>query len=122
MNDFSFVAERLPLPKKEVFDHTHPLWNERKCHVFGDTNVLIEGIPQAQLLTKSVVVDGLPASVQQAIDSTQIPGRSDAFMQEMVRTSFLFEAEQEKLPIRRNPEKPAHNLRRDYGITDSRRK
>lgn len=120
--NFSFTIERGYLPKEEVFDSTHPLWKEQKCHIFGDSNVLIEGMRQAQLLTKSAVVDGLPASVEQVIDSIKIPSRSDAFMQDAVRTSFLFDAQQEKLPIRKVPEKPAYVLPRDYGITDFRRK
>lgn len=77
---------------------------------------------QAQLLTKSAVVDGLPAGVEQVIDSVKIPSRSDAFMQDVVRTSFLFDAQQEKLPKRKVPDRPAYVLPRDYGITEFRRK
>ncbi|XP_037042420.1 39S ribosomal protein L37, mitochondrial [Bradysia coprophila] len=117
-----FVIERSSLnPPGEVFDRTHPLWNERKWFTFCDQNVLVEGMSQAQVLTKSIVVDGLPSSVEQAIDSIKIPGRSDAFMQDMVRFSFLFEAEQQKLPKRRDPDRPAHIFKRDYGITSFRR-
>ncbi len=105
-----------------MFDNTHPLWKEQKCHIFGDSNVLVEGLRQAQLLTKSVVVDGLPSSVDRVIDSTKIPSRSDAFMQDIVRTSFLFDAQQQKLPIRKVPDRPAYVLPREYGITEFRRK
>lgn len=43
-------------------------------------------------------------------------------MQDVVRTSFLFDAQQEKLPIRKVPDRPAYVLPRDYGITEFRRK
>lgn len=98
------------------------MWKERKCHIFSDSNVLIEGIRQAQLLTKSIVVDGLPSRVEQTIDSLKVPSRSDAFMQDAVRTSFLFDAQQEKLPKRKVPDRPTFVLPRDYGITEFRRK
>lgn len=98
------------------------MWNDRICYTFGDTNLLVEGMQQAQLVTKSMVVDGLPASVQQVIDNVKIPSQSDVFMQDIVRTSFLFQADQEKLPKRRNPDKPMYNFKRDYGITNLRRK
>lgn len=108
------------MPKPEVFDKTHPLWNSKKCHTFGDSNVLVEGMRQAQLLTKSIIIDGLPSSMEQTIDSIKIPSRSDASMQEAVRTSFLFDAQQVKLPIRKVPDRPAFTLPRDYGISESR--
>lgn len=110
------------MPKKPAMDHTHPLWKEEKCHTFSDSNVLIDGTRQAQLLTKSIVINGLPSNVEQIIDSLKIPSRADAFMQDVVRTSFLFDAEQELLPKRKVPDRPAFVLPRDYGITEIRRK
>lgn len=115
------TVERRFLPEKVFFDHRHPLWNDEKCHVFGDTNVLVEGLKQAQLLTKSIVVDGLPSQVQKVIDSVKIPKQVDAFMQDVVRNSFMFDAEQIRLPVRKVPDRPAFVLPRDYGISDFRR-
>lgn len=98
------------------------MWKNQKCHIFSDSNVLIEGTPQAQLLTKSIVIDGLPPSVEKAVDSLKIPNRSNAYIQDALRTSLLFDAQQERLPKRKVPDRPAYNLPRDYGITESRRK
>lgn len=116
-----FPIEGEFLPKQQPFDPTHPLWTERVCHTFGDTNLLVEGLQQAQLLTKSMVVDGLPVNVQRVIDDVRIPDQSDVYMQEMVRASFLFETEQQKLPYKTLPDKPMHRLKREYGITNLRR-
>ncbi|KAJ6645811.1 39S ribosomal protein L37, mitochondrial [Pseudolycoriella hygida] len=116
-----FVVDRGWLPQKEVFDHTHPLWKEEKCHEFGDENVLLEGIPQAQVLTKSIVIDGLPPNVQQFIKNIEIPAKTHTNMKKNVMYSCMFDAEQKKKPIKRTlPGKPAHYLPREYGISERR--
>lgn len=37
----------LPVPR----DRTHPLWHDRPCLVYGDGNVLVRGLEQAQVGT-----------------------------------------------------------------------
>lgn len=44
--------------KPVVFDETHPDYNEQPCLTYGDGNVLLEGLKQAQVLTNTVVLDG----------------------------------------------------------------
>lgn len=122
MIEISFKIEGGYFPTLEVFDNTHSLWKDRKCHTYNDSNVLLEGIRQAQLLTKSIAVDGLPSNVEQIIENIKIPAQSDEFMQNAVKDSFLFDAQQEKLAKRKVPDRPAYVLPREYGITDIRRK
>ncbi|KAG8262659.1 39S ribosomal protein L37, mitochondrial [Homalodisca vitripennis] len=38
-----------------------------------------------------------------------------------IKTTCLYDAEQKKLPVRKDPERPAWNFPRDFGITESRK-
>lgn len=111
-------------PRKEVqiIDATHPLWNDRKCHIFGDTNVPIIGMPQAQLLTKTVCVEGLPEKLQASIDSVEISRTTDKNMKNAILAAHLFDAEQQKLEKLKDPARPAWVFPRKYGITRQRKK
>lgn len=105
-----------------MIDETHPLWNSRVCHIFGDTNVLITGMPQAQVLTKTVCVDGLPEKLQSAIDNIEFSRETDRNLKSAVVNAHLIDAEQQKLEKLKDPSRPAWNFPRVYGITRQRRK
>lgn len=104
-----------------MLDETHPDWKQQKCYSFDDSNVLLEGLEQAQVLLKTLTVDRLPDKVEQLLAKSNIPDASDISVRNAILTSNLFDAEQKKLAIRKDPNRPAFVLPRDYGITDSRR-
>lgn len=102
-------------------DESHPGWKEQKCYTFGDSNVLLEGLEQAQVLLKTLTVDRLPSKVEQLLAKSNVPDSVDMSVRSAILTSNLFDAEQKKLAIRKDPNRPAYVLPRDYGITDARR-
>lgn len=108
-------------PKPLALDATHPEWNDRKSYLFDDSNVLLEGLEQAQVLVKTLIVDRLPHNVEQLLAKSNVPDSSDISVRNAILTSNLFDAEQKKLAIRKDPNRPAYVLPRDYGITDARR-
>lgn len=111
-----------PPKEVEVIDETHPLWNSRKCHIYGDTNVLVTGMPQAQVLTKTVCVDGLPQTLQTRIDGIELTRETDRSMKNAILAAHLFDAEQKPLEKLKDPLRPAWNFPRVYGITRQRKK
>lgn len=104
-----------PLP----LDKTHPDWHDQKLFSYKDNNVLVEGLTQAKIITNTVELkEGLP-------DNITIPNVAkniDKLVQRIILTSHIFDAEQKKLPKVKDPERPAWNFPRSYGITQSRRK
>lgn len=110
-----FFTPELPL------DENHPLFNEEQCHLFSESNVLVEGVPQAQVLTKTLVVKGLPERIQQIVESTELTPETDLYMKNAILNAHLFDAEQSKLPKKKNDEKPMWNFARDYGISAARK-
>lgn len=109
------------IPKPILEDETHPNWKSSVCHIFGDNNILLEGVLQAQNLTKSLVIDGLPKHLEDSLKNTQISKTVDKNIQNAILSSHVFDAEQQKLPIIKVPERPMYVLPRDYGITHPRR-
>lgn len=116
---FEFVGP--PIPKPLPRDSTHPLYNERVCHMYRDHNVLLEGLSQSKILTKTVEIkEGLPEDIENLVGTHELP-EQDKLVQRCILTSHLFDATQEKLPKIRDPKRPAWNFPRVYGITDKRR-
>lgn len=103
-------------------DETHPWWNSRICHTFGDKNVLIYGKKQAQVLTKSLSINELPDNVKKLAESVKISRETEIQMKNSILQAHLFDSHQEKLIIRKHPEKKMWVFPRDYGITDQRKK
>lgn len=118
------IKPAISIPRKEVeiIDETHPLWNSRICHIYGDTNVLITGMPQAQVLTKTVCVDGLPDKLQETINAIEFSRETDKNAKNAVLNALLFDAEQQKLEKLKDPLRPAWVFPRVYGITRQRKK
>lgn len=109
------------LPKPIVEDSTHPNWKKSVCHIFGDTNVPLEGTLQAQHLTKSIVIDDLPKNLDESLKNIKISNNVERNVQHSILASHVLDAEQQKLPIVKIPERPMFVLPRDYGITYPRR-
>lgn len=105
--------------KKVAFDETHPDWKNRVCHTYGDNNVLLEGLDQAKIITKSVSPkSGLPENIKLKNCSKAV----DEAARRIILYSHLFDAEQQKLPKLKDPLRPAWNFPRVYGITENRKK
>lgn len=106
-----------PIPR----DHTHPLYHERICHMYRDHNVLLKGLDQAKVLTKTVEIKtGLPVEIENLVESQQLQDQ-DTLVQRYILKSHVFDAMQVKLPKIHDPQRPAWNFPRVYGITDKRR-
>jgi large subunit ribosomal protein L37 len=106
-----------PLPR----DHTHPLYHEKICHKYGDCNVLLKGLDQGKTLTKTVEVKaGLPLEIENLVGALHLP-EQDMLVQRCLLKSHVFDAMQVKLPKIHDPQRPAWNFPRVYGIADKRR-
>lgn len=103
-------------------NETHPWWNSRICHIFGDTNVLIYGMKQAQVLTKTLLVNELPENIQKLAENAEITGETEVQMKNSILHAHLFDTHQEKLEKRKHPVKKMWVFPRNYGITDIRKK
>lgn len=109
-------------PPDVLNDETHPNWNAKEAYIFSDQNVLLEGLQQAQVITKSIVTNNLPTQLNNAIDNLKIPEIIDKSMQEAVLMSHLLDAEQQKLRKIKDPLRPAFVFPRVLGISDSRKR
>lgn len=79
----------------------------------------MEGLNQAKILTKSIELkEGLPESIVLKDISKSISKR----VKNIILSSIIFDAEQKKLPKVKDPERPAWNFPRLYGITQNRAK
>ncbi|KAJ4435100.1 hypothetical protein ANN_23675, partial [Periplaneta americana] len=106
-----------PLPR----DHTHPMYHERCCLMYKDHNVLLRGLDQGKILTKTVEIkSGLPVEVENLMGALELP-EQDTLVQRCILKSHLFDAMQVKLPKIHDPERPAWVFPRVYGIAAHRR-
>jgi large subunit ribosomal protein L37 len=69
MLSFSIVGSQdKPLP----LDENHPLYHERSTFLYGENSVLVEGLPQAQNLTNTVILKhGLPDKIEEMAEENQ---------------------------------------------------
>lgn len=107
-----------PVPK----DETHPDFKERGIYLFGDSNVPVYGVPQAQSLLKTIVIDGMPDRVEKQFASVKLSSDLERSMQQSVLVSHLLDAEQQKTAKIKDPLKPMYVFPRNYGITEARKK
>ncbi|XP_044263303.1 39S ribosomal protein L37, mitochondrial [Tribolium madens] len=99
-----------------AFDNTHPNWHDRILLTYKDNNVLLDGLKQAKILTNTVELkEDLPKSTE-----LKIKKEIDNKVKEIILSSHVFDAEQQKLPKLKDPERPAWNFPRVYGITQPR--
>ncbi|KAJ8946418.1 hypothetical protein NQ314_008900 [Rhamnusium bicolor] len=85
-----------PIPLNE----THPNWHNQPLLSYKDNNVLLEGLKQAKILTKSIELKG---------------DQKILFLDHM----FLM-LNKKKLPKIKDPERPAWNFPRSYGVSPTR--
>lgn len=102
-------------------DDINPNWNTKPSYLFGDNNVLLKGIQQALLLTKTIEVPSLPECIQDSLDRIQITGLLEHNIKRAIVASNIFSADQEKLHKNNNTLRPEYNLPREYGIPKERR-
>lgn len=86
-----------------------------------DTHVLLEGMSQAQLLTRTVCVKGLPSELAQLLSAAHVPDQSDRNVRSATLSAHVYDAEQVKRAVRKDPARPAFVFPREYGISDERR-
>lgn len=110
------------LPHQHQANEKHPWWNSRVCHMFGDRQVLVYGEKQAQVLTKTLLVNELPENIQKLAKNAEISDETDIQLKNSILQAHIFDAHQEKLAIVKNPEKLMWVFPRRYGITDQRKK
>lgn len=69
-------------PRTFPDDETHPDWHDKPCLVYQDNELLVEGLPQAQLITKTVVFENtLPENVQALTDTLNLSKEVDILVQ-----------------------------------------
>ncbi|XP_041969167.1 39S ribosomal protein L37, mitochondrial [Aricia agestis] len=106
-----------PLP----LDKDHPNYKEKPCFTLLNNNVLLEGLPQAQVLTKTVIAeDVLPQKIEK-LSELSAPKAVHDGVKKAILNANVFDAEQKKLPKIKDPERPAFNFPRILGISDRRR-
>ncbi|XP_008471108.1 uncharacterized protein LOC103508338 [Diaphorina citri] len=129
---FEFVKEPKPVisfdyahvfnPPQLRKDVNHPDFKPVPCFSFGDSNVLLEGLDQAKLLTNTVEVnDDLPEKILKLKEENPVADAVHKIVQKNLYSALVYDGAQEKLPIRKDPERPAYRFPRDYGITDFRK-
>lgn len=106
-------------PVRQNLDNTHPNWHDRICYTYKDHNVLLDGLPQAKIITNTVeIAEGLPDNL--VLDD--FPAEINRNVRRAILNSHLFDAEQEKLPKLKDPSRPMFVFPRVLGITQSRSK
>lgn len=104
------------------YDENHPDYKERPCYTLKNTNVLLEGIAQAQALTKTVIAEGkLPSKIEELAE-LPAPTTIHENIKKAILSANVFDCEQKKLPKIKEKERPAYNFTRILGISDRRRK
>lgn len=109
----------LPRPLPE--DETHPNWHKKQCHMYGNGNVLLEGVKQAQILTNTVEVNGFPPKIEEAIKKMKVSHHIGNSICQAIMASHVYDAERVKLPKVKCVDRPQINLPRVYGISRERR-
>jgi large subunit ribosomal protein L37 len=103
-------------------DESHPEFKERVLYRFDDSNVLVEGVTQAQALLNTLVFDELPEKLEDKFSKLKLPADIERSMQQSVLVSHLLDAEQQKTAKIVNPLRPMRPFPRNYGITEARKK
>lgn len=105
-----------------ALDENHPDYKETPCYTLKNTNVLLEGISQAQVLTKTIIAEGkLPPKIEE-LASVAAPKAIHENVKKAILSANVFDCEQKELPKIKDPQRPAYNFPRILGITDRRRK
>ncbi|XP_063627943.1 large ribosomal subunit protein mL37 [Cydia splendana] len=106
-----------PLP----LDVNHPDYKERPCYTLKSNSVLLEGVSQAQVLTKTIIAEDILPSKIEELATVPAPKALHECVKKAILSANVFDCEQEKLPKIKDPERPAFTFPRILGITDRRR-
>ncbi|XP_045776211.1 39S ribosomal protein L37, mitochondrial [Maniola jurtina] len=102
-------------------DENHPDYKQRPCLTLKHTSVLLEGISQAQVLTKTIIAeDKLPHRIEELAE-VSAPKAIHEGVKKAILSANVFDCEQKKLPKIKESERPAFNFPRILGISDRRR-
>ncbi|KAL1460784.1 hypothetical protein WDU94_012734 [Cyamophila willieti] len=108
-----------PQPKK---NESHPDFKPTSCFMFGDTNVPVEGLDQAKVLTNTVEVEqDLPEQILKLKQENPVSDMIHKIVQKSLLSALVYDGVQDKLPLEKDPNRPAFRLPRTYGITDYRK-
>ena len=66
------VGDKISLDWELPLGPGHPDWQEHTAKVYNQQSTLLEGLPQAQRLTRSIILHDLPQRLQQAIGTNEI--------------------------------------------------
>lgn len=119
---FSIKFENNFGTKLRYDDEHHPDYKAKGVHLYGDSNVLVSGISQAQVLTNTLAFKELPRKYEDMFVNIKVPSDVERSMQQSVLVSHLLDAEQKKTAKIVNPLRPMRPFPRNYGITDARKK
>lgn len=105
----------------EVSDNTEqrPGYNVEPVWEFTDNNRFIEGLKQAQNLTKCVIYSGMPDGVFSLIDKVQHPQQNE-LLKRLILQSQVWDPAKEKLPKRIDKSCIKWKFNREYGIPTNR--
>ncbi|CAB3249153.1 unnamed protein product [Arctia plantaginis] len=125
-----FIKEKPKQEKVEIvgpyepsipLDENHPDYKQRPCYTLKNTNVLLQGISQAQVLTKTIIADNrLPPKIEELAE-VAAPAAIHENIKKAILSANVFDPEQKKLPKIKDPVRPAYNFPRVLGISDRRR-
>uniref|UniRef100_A0A7G3AQR1 Large ribosomal subunit protein mL37 n=1 Tax=Lutzomyia longipalpis TaxID=7200 RepID=A0A7G3AQR1_LUTLO len=114
-----FKAQSKPAPKEVI--KPIPTRKYPPIYSYNTDSLLIEGLEQAQVLTKSVAVGNLPQRYTEFLDKLKIADDVHATVEMDILSAHLFDAEQKKTKRLHDPLRPAFNFPRVYGITEERK-
>ncbi|XP_034943963.1 39S ribosomal protein L37, mitochondrial [Chelonus insularis] len=114
------LLEGIIPPEPIKYNPTHPDWKEIPCLKYDSNDLLVLGLSQAQVVTKTLFIkNALPDKIEALAEN---PSENiQNLLERIVYTSNIFDAIQVKLPKRKDPKRPAWVFPRDYGIPDVRK-
>lgn len=100
---------------------TPEVHHERPAYILNPDTRLTEGEVQAQMLINSLYYPELPASYIKALESISVSDQDEITAQDAIMNSIVFDAKQEKLPKRVNPEIPYWKYALEHGSPAERK-
>ncbi|XP_011504154.1 PREDICTED: 39S ribosomal protein L37, mitochondrial [Ceratosolen solmsi marchali] len=98
---------------------THPYFNNEPCFLYEDNDLLVKGLTQAQKITNTIVFDTLPESIESI--TQDLSDKTNDSVKRIIQSSIIFDAHQQLLPKLKDPDRPAFNFPRKFGITNNRK-
>ncbi|XP_033758094.1 39S ribosomal protein L37, mitochondrial-like [Pecten maximus] len=108
--------DHVTLPTDET---EQPGYNSEPVWEFTDNNRFIEGLKQAQNLTKSIIYSGMPDGVSSLIDKVEHPQQNE-LLKRIILQSQVWDPAKDKLPKRIDKSYIKWHFQREYGIPRNR--